>query len=95
MFEMSILDWFDQGKWDAAVTTIGIRTRPGILLHVCTKNMNCVLVHCGFPVRRTMCGEAAVNLVETVFLEGDVLRQFLLGKIRCLSGLDIGMERAA
>lgn len=57
--------------------------------------IHCVLVHRGFPVRCTMCGEAAVNLVEAVFLEGDVLRQFLLGKIRCLCGLDIGMERAA
>ena len=57
--------------------------------------IHCVLVHRGLQVRRTMCDEAAVYLVEAVFLEGDVLWQFLLGKIRCLCGLDIGMERAA
>lgn len=57
--------------------------------------IHCVLVHRGLPVRCTMCGEAAVYLVEAVFLEGDVLWQFLLRKIRCLGGLDIGMERAA
>lgn len=57
--------------------------------------IHCVLVHRGLPVRRTMCGEAAVNLVEAVFLEGDVLRQFLLGKIRRFGGLDIGLKGAA
>ena len=40
--------------------------------------IHCVLVHRGLPVRRTMCDEAAVYLVEAVFLEGDVLWQFLL-----------------
>ena len=57
--------------------------------------IHCVLVHRDLPVRRTMCDEAAVYLVEAVFLEGDVLWQFLLGKIRRFGGLDIGLERAA
>lgn len=70
------------------------------LLHIgCKYRIMCMMhrvsVHRSLPVRRTMCGEAAVYLVEAVFLEGDVLWQFLLGKIRGLGSLDIGLERAA